>query len=362
MEINELSLMISLLILPAFTVLNPYETPFLSAPLTAQRKAAPRRTTTGSGRSSRGDRVLRYTLRKVTDPKMGNVPAYTYLMPKGWRNQDSIEWMGGQQPYPMAALGTLSPDGKFALGVYPGMYGVAYSTPSGRGGTWFRSAEDAVRTLLGKAPSISNFKVLDRQTQRLKSSYGAVAGAQPSADMAVLHCTYTESGVAKEGLVVSRFDNATIVDSYSQSQTWTVSFQVMVAPPGKLMKNATFIRQAATFFYTAYITPAYWKATNKVAMTSAEINRDAALEQGKMIVKSYWDRQKFNDASAENFSDAMRGVERYTSPNGGPLMVLPEGPRYWGSRDGTVIAADDPNYDPNTAGGGTFTPLKRAKG
>ncbi len=302
---------------------------------------------------------LLYTLHKVLDPAVSNMAAYTYLMPQGWRNEDQITWAGGTQPYPVAILAAKSPDKKYALGVYPLIFGTSYSGPMGSGGMPLHNASEAVKTLIAKAKTITNFQVLDEKSQPMESGYGDVGGAQRSADMAVIHCTYSEDGMEREAVIVSRFDNAVMGDQNSQSQTWTLSLQIMAAPPGELMKNKEFLQQSATFFYSAYITPDYYKATNKLTMDSAAANREAGLQRGEQIMKSYWDQQKTNDASAQNFSDSIRGVGRYTDPNGGAPLVLPEGPQYWVDRDGNVASSSDPNYDPNTGGeGGSWTALK----
>ncbi len=77
-----------------------------------------------------------------------------------------------------------------------------------------------------------------------------------------------------------------------------------------------------------------------IARTSDEIS--------DMVMSSYKYRESVMDKIATQWSDAMRGIDRYQNPIDGREMELPSGYyNAWVNTLGEYILSDDPNFDPN---------------
>jgi hypothetical protein len=73
--------------------------------------------------------------------------------------------------------------------------------------------------------------------------------------------------------------------------------------------------------------------------------------QGRRKVRaiSVWEqRQEAQDRIGRNFSDYIRGVERFHDPLAGKEVELPAGyGRAWSNNLGEYIVSDSPGYNPN---------------
>jgi hypothetical protein len=63
-----------------------------------------------------------------------------------------------------------------------------------------------------------------------------------------------------------------------------------------------------------------------------------------------WERrQQAQDRIVQNFSDNIRGVERYNDPHTGNDVELPSGYGHaWANNLGELIVTDSPSYNPNS--------------
>lgn len=293
--------------------------------------------------------VLTYSLHKIEN---SNVVAYTYLMPQGWSNDDKVVWTNVSNiPYPITQLVTTSPDKQFVIAEYPVLVGSWQTGPMGSNGEAYQNASEAIDATMQKDQQIQNYQVVSTQHQAAQSSWTAM-GAQGEADNALTRCTYTENGVEKEALIVGKLDTGVLGTGGMESKIWHLSLQIMAAPRGQLMTNQAFLKQAATFFASAQITPEFNKMISDASFTASQESRKIALQEEDDMMKRYWDQQKNMEQGVKNFDDYIRGVQNYTNPSGGPPLSLPAGGNYWIDPQGNVQQApDDPNYDPNRNGG-----------
>jgi hypothetical protein len=73
-------------------------------------------------------------------------------------------------------------------------------------------------------------------------------------------------------------------------------------------------------------------------------------------------RQQVNDKIAQNFSDNIRGVERYNDTRAGKEVELPSGyGNAWANDLGEYIVTDSPSYNPNTESNQHWEQLELAK-
>ncbi len=302
------------------------------------------------GPAAAGDKGLVFDAHKVTDPGQGNMVAYTYYMPTGWVAEDKIQWTTfGKLPYPAVQLVVHTPDKSYGMASYPQVVGSWSSSPAGQTGKAYRNGSEAVDQILGSAPTLRDYRVIDEDNQAVASSYPAIQGSQPSADVTIKHISVTEDGVRKEGIIIAKFDSTRSQDPYSQAQLWYLSVQAIMAPEGQLTNNPQFIKQATIFLKTASITPEYNQLINKVSFDASQTARKASLQQGELIMKNYWEHQKNDYKGVENFDQYIRGTGSFTPPGGGPPMTLPANGNYWMNSNGQLYQAPDGNTDPNKA-------------
>ncbi len=304
--------------------------------------------------------MLEFTPYQVKDEQ---VVAYTYLMPKGWKNDDSIKWMGGKLPYPLVKLYIKPEDGSHWIAFFPMIGGNSWSGQYGSGGTSYESAGDAIDQLITKTPGTTDYNVLHESTRPAKTIWPPLDGSEGRAEVCVKRVTFTRDGEEKEGIFVAKLDTDFMNSPGSQTKLWHLSLQVMVAPKGALVSDSKFLKQSATFFASASITPEYNQLVNKVSFDASQINRKEALDEDRQIMKNYWDGQKGMERGMKDFDDYIRGVQDFGGKNGGPRYSLPSGGRYWTDRNGNIGTTDDPNFDPNQQdGGGGWSPLAPTDG
>jgi hypothetical protein len=90
----------------------------------------------------------------------------------------------------------------------------------------------------------------------------------------------------------------------------------------------------------------------------AQNQRDIA----HIINQTYENRRKSQDASAEEFSQYIRGVETYRNPRTGETVELSNQYGHaWINNSNEYILTDSPGFDPNVALKGNWTALERAK-
>ncbi|HMW91461.1 MAG TPA: hypothetical protein PKE54_15640 [Candidatus Obscuribacter sp.] len=109
-----------------------------------------------------------------------------------------------------------------------------------------------------------------------------------------------------------------------------------VATAGEVSRQYTAASQAAS----RAITQNYWsqQAANE-RIHSAYWNRQAANDRSNA---AYWDRQASQDASADNFSNYIRGVENVTDTATGSTYQVEYGPRYhWVDPSGSYYTGTD---------------------
>ncbi len=304
------------------------------------------------------NKLIDLTLHQVQDDQ---VVAYTYVMPKGWLPQDKIQWTGGKLPYPIVSLVVKSPDLSRRLAVFPMVGGNSWSGRYGSGGMSYESASDAIDKTMLQNTTVSNYTSVQEKTEPAKSIWQPIGNDRQVAEVCVKRCEFIQDGIEKEALIVAKLDTDITTTPDSESKLWHLGMRFMSAPKGQLTTDSQFLRQAATFFTSASITPQYNQMVNKIAFDASQINRREAQQEDDRIMKSYWDQQKGMERGMKQFDDYIRGVQGFKDPKGGPNRDLPSGSRYWQDADGNMRGSTDPDYNPNDDGG-NWTPMEPVPG
>jgi len=94
------------------------------------------------------------------------------------------------------------------------------------------------------------------------------------------------------------------------------------------------------------------QATRDAIAASKErsrINFETSREIGEMNMRSWEKRMESRERGAEQFSQAIRGVETWQSSDGDRLELSSGYNDAWSRGDGTYILSNDPLFDPNRA-------------
>lgn len=85
-------------------------------------------------------------------------------------------------------------------------------------------------------------------------------------------------------------------------------------------------------------------------------------EISDMYSDAYWKRQASQDRMAQNFSDSIRGIQRYESPHETYPVQLPGGFRNaWAGSDGTYFMSNQEGFDPNVGSTTSWTLMNAAR-
>jgi len=100
------------------------------------------------------------------------------------------------------------------------------------------------------------------------------------------------------------------------------------------------------------------QTTGRIGQIVAQAGSEIRNEQQK----AWEQRQQVQKRIAQNFSDSIRGVERYHNPHTGKEVELPASYGYaWANNLGEYIVTDSPSYNPNTDSNLHWEPLKQIR-
>jgi len=131
-----------------------------------------------------------------------------------------------------------------------------------------------------------------------------------------------------------------------------------------------------TMIYSLKVSPQWFAKVTNVKELMAQMIMEGihALGRiGNIIAKAgsemradqqrAWEqRQQAQDRIAQNFSDYIRGVERYYDPFSSKQLELPNGYGYaWANNLGEYIVTDSPSYNPNIGSNLHWEQLQRSK-
>jgi hypothetical protein len=147
---------------------------------------------------------------------------------------------------------------------------------------------------------------------------------------------------------------------YVTNTIWFVDYIFSFkAEKGKLETNTKLFQ---TIAFSFKLNPLWFSKYNQVIeyLAQREIQQIRNIGQlsriisqthneiSDMMMESYNQRQIVTDRISENFSDYIRGVDRYYNPIEERPVELPSGyQNAWTNSLGEYIVSEDPNYNPN---------------
>ncbi len=167
------------------------------------------------------------------------------------------------------------------------------------------------------------------------------------------------------------FDMAT--GRMGQTQFYTCGGYLLFAlraPQGQLASREKFFELVLG---TVQVDPAWQGRVTQVLLNMQASDAKGVRDRSAIVAQSqkdisniinqtYENRQKSQDASAEQFSQYIRGVETYRNPRTGETVELSNQYGHaWINNSNEYILSDSPGFDPNVSLKGNWTALERAK-
>jgi hypothetical protein len=216
---------------------------------------------------------------------------------------------------------------------------------------------------------VQELKIIREQPlPELAKSLGAGMQSQPgvsaSADGAKISIEYKRNGISIEEEIYSVVEQISFpiqsMYGYVTNTIWFVDYIFSFkAEKGKLEANTKLFQ---TIAFSFKLNPLWFSKYNQVIeyLAQREIQQIRNIGQlsriisqthneiSDMMMESYNQRQIVTDRISENFSDYIRGVDRYYNPIEERPVELPSGyQNAWTNSLGEYIVSEDPNYNPN---------------
>jgi len=327
-------------------------------------------------------RTRTFVAYRYVDPRTG-LEAFRALVPKGWRAEGSITWSADPALPAQARFRFSDPDGLTGLDLFPA---AAFfwtdnrtflaTNPPGtlRFGTKVAAPVD-VSTALRRwiLPTVrggaAGLRVVREEPvpELARLARGEPAGgARTSGQAAKLRLEYAEGGrpveeelFASVAEVVIPLPGSALSPPY-WIEYWSIDHVFALrAPRGRLEAER---RTFETMIRSIVVNPRWFaKVVNVrealVADAMRGIHRagqlgaaiSAAGSQLRDDQLADWERrQRVNDRVVEDFTDGIRGVDRFVDERAGKEVELPSGyGKAWANDLGEYIVTDDPNLNPN---------------
>lgn len=326
--------------------------------------------------------VQTFVTYQYIDPMTG-MEAFRLLIPKGWKAQGAIRWQSNPALPAQSRFRFYNPGGAEEFNLFPTRsyfwtdnrmflstnppgslrFGSLVAQPIG-----LRDAFTAV-VIPGAERNMKSIRILSAKDvpELARLAKGApVQGLRASAQGGKMRVEYPERGRQMEEefyAAVSQFVMTLPGSGYSGNyfiNYWYVDYVFSFKDEkGKLDSRAKIYQ---TMLYSLKVNPAWFaKVVNvKEMLARQQMQNIRAIGRiGDMVARAGskmredqqrdWERrQEVQDRIARNFSDHIRGVDRYHDARAGKEVELPAGyGNAWANNLGEYIVTESPGYNPN---------------
>ena len=319
---------------------------------------------------------------KYTDPMTG-MEAFRLLIPKGWRAEGRITWSANPALPAQARFRFFHPNGTGEFNLLPTQ---AYfwtnnqlalrTNPPGslRFGTRVMSPVDLhtalTRVIIPQTRrGVSNVRIIREKAvpELAKLARGQqVRGVRSYAQGGKMRIQYQERGRQMEEefyAAVSQFVTDMPGSAFAPPyfiNYWYIDYAFSFKAGKSRLDSQAKVFQ--TMVYSLKVNPRWFAKVANVREMMAQ-NAIRGIQSigriGNMVARAGssmrenqmrdWERrQQANDRIVQNFTDNIRGVERFTDPLAGKEVELPSGyGRAFANNLGEYIVTDSPSYNPN---------------
>lgn len=320
--------------------------------------------------------ALLFVKHKTVDNEGTGMTAATCLIPEGWAIKDRLYWEYRDPTVPIRFESTLqSSDGKMLIQSYPDSRHSWGTGPSGTNGV--RPPSDIIDGLKflikverkGKTIDYVDQKVLANQHQNSNQQGSQVKATY---QLGIVSVEYEEDGQTMEEEFYGQLDISDVVTptamGNSEGIIWGASsLYSLKAPKGKL-DDCRKIAQTVRF--SARITKPFYNRLAQVMQLlsdqyyqqiyqAGQISKIISQTNDQMIANidaSYRTSQQSADRINNQFSDYMRGVDRW-SDGGGEVQLPSAYNNAWVNDRGQYLVTNTQGYNPGSDYDGTWTQL-----
>ncbi len=327
--------------------------------------------------------AVKYLKQTIKDPAAGNVDAFSFLAPEGWRGQGNVEWMHQWERLVQLHTTVTDPATGTTVEWLPIQDFMWFQAPAGFsapvGGNYQGKAY--VPPITDPAQFVTEFwapnalarlqgATLVRTTDvpEIANEFIRLFGGPGEAHAYRLRYEYNQNGTPWEEDV----QFALLFSSSNGITSWYVNYATSVrAPKGELDEQ----QGVASTVIASRATTVEWEATYRqvqklfiqgiIQQMNDTVAFGQALQQYRAESQALQqqvvnERAASQDHNAELFRQTLGGVESYNDPVNGGLVELPLGwNQYWVNQKGEYITSDNVNFDPNTLNDGTWQLLQK---
>jgi len=350
----------------------------------------------GSGEGQSNTNTQTYVTYKYIDP-MAHMEVFRMLIPKGWKAEGGVSWSADPALPVQSGFRFFNPGGSEELNFFSAhaffwTNNTLFLTTNPPGSLRFGTRvakpvalhEAFARTIIpGAKRSMSRMTIVKENPVPELAGLARgvpVQGVNASAEAGKMRVVYGESGKQMEEefyAAVSQF--VTQLPGSGPGSGYFINYWYIDHvfsfrdEKGKLDSRSKIFQ---TMIYSLKFNP-HWvaKVVNvKEMLAQSYIKGIKAIGQmGQMIAQAgsqmredqqrAWEqRQQVNDRIIQNFSDHIRGVERYNDPRAGKEVELPAGyGNAWANDLGEYIVSESPSFNPNIHSNQHWEPLTPAR-
>lgn len=319
--------------------------------------------------------VLKLIKHELIDREATGMVASTYLIPVDWKVDENLYWEYRDATVPIRYKGIIqSNDGTMAVQTWADLRAVWSTGPSGTSG--YRPPSDivtAIKNLINSERRDKNATYIDQKiltTNQQPANQGAPSQFNQTG---VVRIEYEENGQTYEEEFYGQLDESDAVTpsvmGNMESLVWAVSSMYSCKAIKGQLDQCRKIAQ--TIKSSVRVTlPFYNRLAQVVQLLSdqvyaqiyqaGQISKIISATNDQMIANidaSYRQSQQATDRINNQFSDYIRGVDRYT--DGGNEIQLPSGyDNAWVNDRGEYLLTNTPGFQP-TNDDGNWKPLQK---
>jgi hypothetical protein len=320
------------------------------------------------------------------------------LIPASWQFNGGIQWVLDNPAMPATAAFTVrNPQGKEELEIFPNQsffwttnQMILSTLPAG---SRYFGAE--VRPMLGPLQAlreivIARFRqnaqglkvVSEKPLPELAKALGASSQAQQgittSAAAGKIRIQYAKGGAPLEEEICAVVESISFpirtMTGMASNTNWYVDYIFSFkAEQGRLDSQAKTFQ---TMINSFRVNPQWFNKYNQVVeyLIQQQIKHIQSVGQlsriisqthneiSNMMMDTYNQRQQVYDKISDNFSQYVRGVDKYYDPLEGKAVELPSGyDNAWANSLGEYIVSENPNFNPNVGSNQTWQKIERTK-
>ncbi|MBP8725657.1 MAG: hypothetical protein KBF37_09090 [Saprospiraceae bacterium] len=323
-------------------------------------------------------KYLRLKRYDIVDRQGTGLVAVSCLIPEHWQVRDQVFWDYQDATQPLRYQGLFQdPGGALAVQIYPDVRSVYSQGPMGTSGyPPPRDVQSALRDFIGQQRGQTGFRVVD-------SKVVAQSGPRDNYISGTYFQTTTQSGFMRiayndhQGPVEEEFyAQLELTNSLSQGVValggviWSFhGIYSCKAPQGKLENSrqiAMTLKSSSKLnlpFYNRYMQLVQFLSDESYRriFAAGEVSRifsQTSAQISQSITDSYWQTQRAYERSNTQFSDYLRGVDRYQ--DGQSQVQLPSGySNAWVNDRGEYLLTETQAFDPNHQLDGNWRALQR---